>query len=324
MKNPCKLSIVVPCYNETPVLAETSRRLLLLLEQLIAERLCTADSFVLYVNDGSADGTWQQIEALHDTHPQLCGLNLAHNVGHQRALVAGLQLAARHSDAVVSIDADLQDDVQAIVEMVKSYLNGTDIVFGVRQSRQSDTWFKRTTAQGFYKVMKCLGVQTIYNHADFRLMSRRAVEALLEYRERNLFLRGIVAQMGFQTSCVYYDRSERFAGESKYPLSKMLGLAFEGITSFSVKPVHLVLYLGLFFLLVALGILLWVLYCYFFGHVEPGWSSLMLSMWFCSGCVLTGLGVIGEYIGKIYVEVKDRPRFHVEQVIGLDDVSDNR
>lgn len=313
--NPPVLAIVVPCYKEEAVLTETTRRLTDVIKALIAEALIAPASYVLYVNDGSSDQTWPMIADFHKQNPYVCGVNLAGNVGHQNALVAGLSVACRQSDIMVSIDADLQDDVQVIRDMVIKYVEGCDIVYGVRRSRSTDTWFKRSTAQGFYSLMRRLGVKSVYNHADYRLMSRRAVEYLLRFRERNLFLRGLVPLIGYRTDSVYYDRSERFAGESKYPLGKMLSFAFDGITSFSVKPVHLVLYLGVLFLVISLIILGWVLYEYCQDKVVPGWSSLMLSLWFCSGCVLTGLGIVGEYIGKIYIEVKDRPRFNIEQVL---------
>lgn len=309
------LAIVVPCYKEEAVLTETTRRLTMVLEGLVADELIAPESYVLYVNDGSSDQTWPMIADFHKSNPYVCGVNLAGNVGHQNALVAGLSVACRESDIMVSIDADLQDDVQVIRDMVVKYAEGCDIVYGVRRSRKTDTWFKRSTAQGFYWLMQRLGVKSVYNHADYRLMSRRAVEYLLQFRERNLFLRGLVPLIGYRTESVYYDRSERFAGESKYPLGKMLSFAFDGITSFSVKPVHLVLYMGVLFLAISLVILAWVLFEYVHDKVVPGWSSLMLSVWFCSGCVLTSLGIVGEYIGKIYIEVKDRPRFNIEQVL---------
>lgn len=309
------LAIVVPCYKEEAVLPETTRRLTEIVKDLISESLVSEHSYILFVNDGSRDNTWPLIAEFHKQNPYVCGVNLAGNVGHQNALVAGLTVACAHSDIMVSIDADLQDDVRVIRDMVIKYREGCDIVYGVRQSRTTDTWFKRSTAQGFYSLMQRMGVRSVYNHADYRLMSQRAVQYLLQFRERNLFLRGLVPLVGYRTDCVYYDRSERFAGESKYPLRKMLSFAFDGITSFSVKPVHMVLSMGVLFLFVSLIILCWVLYEYCQDKVVPGWSSLMLSLWFCSGCVLTGLGIVGEYIGKIYIEVKDRPRFNIEQVL---------
>ena len=310
-----KLAIVVPCYYEQEVLPETTRRLTELLEKLIGESLITPDSYVLYVNDGSNDQTWPLIKQFHESNKYINGVNLAGNVGHQNALMAGLSVAVDNCDIAVTIDADLQDDENAIRDMVIKYNEGNDIVYGVRASRKSDTWFKRTTAQGFYKLMKGLGVKSVYNHADFRLMSKRALQYLLQFRERNLFLRGMVPLIGYRTDCVYYDRVERFAGESKYPLSKMLSFAFDGITSFSVKPVHMVLYLGIAFLVVAMGILAWVIYLILNGETVRGWASTILSIWFCSGCLLVAMGIVGEYIGKIYIEVKDRPRYNIEEVL---------
>ena len=310
-----RLAIVVPCYFEQEVLPETTKRLTELLDSLIKEELVSLESYVLYVNDGSTDKTWSLISQFHSSNKYINGVNLAGNVGHQNALLAGLSIAVEHCDIAVTIDADLQDDVNAIREMVKKYNEGNDIVYGVRASRKSDTWFKRTTAQGFYRLMNSMGVKSVYNHADFRLMSKRALEYLLQFRERNIFLRGIVPLVGYKTDKVYFDRAERFAGESKYPLSKMLAFAFDGITSFSVKPVHMIIYLGLVFICISLGILAWVVWSMITGHIVQGWASMMLSIWFCSGCLLIGMGVVGEYIGKIYIEVKDRPRYNIEQVL---------
>ena len=310
-----RLAIVVPCYKEELVLHETTSRLTQVLDALVKDELVSANSYILYVNDGSTDNTWNIISELHDSNKYVNGVNLAGNVGHQNALVAGLSSAVENCDMAISIDADLQDDVNAIREMVVKYYDGCDIVYGVRQSRKTDTWFKRTTALGFYSVMKSMGVKSVYNHADYRLMSQRALRQLLLYRERNLFLRGMVPTIGYKTDCVYYDRAERFAGESKYPLKKMISFAFDGITSFSVKPVHFVLYFGIIFLIIAFGIFCFVMYSLFMGHVVQGWTSLMLSIWFCSGSILLGLGIVGEYIGKIYVEVKDRPRYNIERVL---------
>ena len=314
MKLP-RLSIVVPCYNEEEVLQETTRRLSVVMDNLIKEDLISSDSYIIYVNDGSTDNTWPLIQQLFETNGYVCGVNLAGNVGHQNALVAGLSTVVEKCDIAVTIDADLQDDVEAIREMIVKNNEGCDIVYGVRRNRATDTWFKRTTAQSYYSIMKMLGIKLVYNHADFRLMSQRALRQLLKYRERNLFLRGMVPTIGYETDSVYYDRLERFAGKSKYPLKKMIGFAFEGITSFSARPVHMVLYLGLSFIIISLVILAWVIIAYIAGKAVPGWSSLMLSLWFCSGCILTGLGVVGEYIGKIYIEVKDRPRFNIEEVL---------
>ena len=308
-KKPC-LAIVVPCYNEEPVLEQTTQHLLAVLEGM--QEIVSHDSRILYVDDGSHDATWSMIEQLHAEDRRIAGISLAHNSGHQNALMAGLTTAIRFADLTVTIDADLQDDETVIKEMVQLALQGNDIVYGVRSSRATDTWFKRTTAQAFYRLMGKMGVKTVYNHADYRLMSRRAVEALLHYEERNLFLRGLVPLLGYKTAQVEYARKERQAGESKYPLTKMLNLAFDGITSFSMSLVHMVLWLGLIFLLIALGITIWVIVCIVQHKAITGWSSLILSIWFCSGCVLIGLGIVGEYIGKIYIEVKRRPRFNIK------------
>lgn len=311
-KKPC-LAIVVPCYNEEPVLEQTTQHLLAVLEGM--QEIVSPDSRILYVDDGSHDATWSMIEQLHAEDRRIAGISLAHNSGHQNALMAGLTTAIRFADLTVTIDADLQDDETVIKEMVQLALQGNDIVYGVRSSRATDTWFKRTTAQAFYRLMGKMGVKTVYNHADYRLMSRRAVEALLHYEERNLFLRGLVPLLGYKTAQVEYARKERQAGESKYPLTKMLNLAFDGITSFSMSLVHMVLWLGLVFLLIALGITIWVIVCLVQHKAITGWSSLILSIWFCSGCVLIGLGIVGEYIGKIYMEVKRRPRFNIKDEI---------
>ncbi|MBQ5466102.1 MAG: glycosyltransferase family 2 protein [Muribaculaceae bacterium] len=309
------LYIVVPCYNEQEVLPITTPKLIEQLNALVEAQLIDKESRILYVNDGSIDDTWQLIEQYTQQHPQVCGVKLAGNVGHQNALLAGLEAASERADITISIDADLQDDVAVMRDMVQKYHEGCDIVYGVRRERKTDTWFKRNSALAFYKLMKRLGVKSIYNHADYRLMSRRAVKQLLNYRERNLFLRGIVPLVGYKTDSVFYDRSERLAGESKYPLSKMINFAVNGITSFSIKPVRMVLTLGIIFTLIALGILVYVLIAYFSGRTVSGWASLILSLWFIGGCVLIGLGIVGEYIGKIYIEVKDRPRYNIEKEI---------
>lgn len=313
MKN--TLAIVVPCYNEEDMLPLTVSKLSDVISSLAKEGLVTDNSFMLLVNDGSKDQTWPLIKKYSNENRFVCGVNLSGNVGHQNALMAGLTVAKDNSDITISIDADLQDDVNVMKQMVLSYIEGYDIVYGVRDNRDSDTMFKRVTAQGFYKVMKTLGVKTVYNHADYRLMSKRAVEYLCEFKERNLFLRGLVPLLGFKSSSVYYKRYERVAGESKYPLRKMLHLAVDGITSFSVTPVRFVFVLGLIFILVALSILIYVAISYASHNVVPGWSSLMLSLWFCSGCVLLCLGIIGEYIGKIYIEIKGRPRYYIAETI---------
>ena len=308
-----QIAIVVPCYNEEPVLSVTNEVLLSVCEKLKAVQ--AVDTRILYVDDGSSDSTWDLIETYSQKNRRVGGLKLAHNVGHQRALWAGLDWAAHHADAAISIDADLQDDVEAIYEMVQRFLEGKDIVYGVRHARKTDTWFKRTTAQTFYKMMRGLGGDVLYNHADFRLMSRRALEALLEYSERNLFLRGMVRTLGFQTAIVLYDRKERQAGVSKYPLGKMLSFAVDGITSFSVRPLRYITYLGLIFMFISLSAIIYAIVVYAEGRTIQGWTSLLVSLWFIGGAILVALGVIGEYVGKIYSEVKRRPRYIVEKTI---------
>lgn len=311
-----RLAIVVPCYNEEEVLPLASEALRGVLEDLVQKGKVAADSFILFVNDGSRDRTWELIEKEHAAHPvQVCGVKLAGNVGHQFALTAGLNTAKDMSDVTISIDADLQDDVDVIEEMIDKFHGGCDIVYGVRKERKTDTFFKRMTAQAFYRLMGLMGVKTVYNHADFRLMSRRAVEEFSKYRETNLFLRGMVPLIGYQTDCVYYDRKERAAGESKYPLKKMLALAFNGISSFSVKPITLILGMGLFIIFVSVLAAVYAFISYFTGHVVPGWTSLILSIWFLGGLQLLAIGMVGQYIGKIYMEVKHRPRYNIEKIL---------
>ena len=311
-----KLAIVVPCYNEEEVLKIASKALRDVLDDLVEKHKIAEDSFILFVNDGSKDRTWQLIEEEHQTHPvQVRGLKLAGNVGHQFALTAGLITAKDMSDVTISIDADLQDDVNVIEEMMDKFHAGADIVYGVRRERKTDTFFKRTTAQLFYKLMAVMGVKTVYNHADFRLMSKRAVEQFSQYKETNLFLRGMVPLIGYQTDHVYYDRKERVAGESKYPLKKMLALAFNGISSFSIKPISLILGLGLFIIVCSVLAAFYALISYFTGSVVPGWTSLILSIWFLGGLQLLAIGLVGQYIGKIYIEVKHRPRYNIEKVL---------
>ena len=315
MSNPI-LYIVVPCYNEEEVLRETNRRLAALLDSLVKDNMIGAGR-ILYVDDGSRDHTWQLVEEFAATGSPVKGLKLAHNVGHQQALWAGLEYAAAHADAVVSIDADLQDNVDCIREMVDYFNKGIDIVYGVRRERRTDSFFKKTTAQLFYRLMSNLGGEIVYNHADFRLMSRRAVEALMSYPERNLFLRGMVCSMGFPSAVVYYDREKRFAGESKYPFSKMLSFAVDGITSFSVRPLRYIVLLGLLFILISIVAIIYGFLSYLEGDTIPGWTSLLVSIWFIGGMVTTAIGIIGEYVGKIYKEVKRRPRYFVEKVAGI-------
>ncbi len=311
-----KLAIVVPCYNEEEVLHLASAALREVLDDLVRKGKIAADSFILFVNDGSRDRTWELIEEEHAAHPvQVNGVKLAGNVGHQFALTAGLLTAKDMSTVTISIDADLQDDVAVIEEMIDKYHAGNDIVYGVRRERKSDTFFKRTTAQAFYKLMGAMGVKTVYNHADFRLMSKRAVEEFSKYKETNLFLRGIMPLIGYRTDSVYYDRKERVAGESKYPLKKMLALAFNGISSFSVKPISLILGAGIVIILISLLAFLYALISYFTGHVVAGWTSLILSIWFLGGMELLAIGMVGQYIGKIYIEVKQRPRYNIEKVL---------
>ena len=310
------LFIIVPCYNEEEVLHETNRRLAALLESLEKEGRIRAGS-ILYVDDGSHDRTWKLVEEFAATGSPVKGLKLAHNVGHQQALWAGLEYAAVHADAVVSIDADLQDNVESICEMVDYFNKGIDIVYGVRRERRTDSFFKKTTAQLFYRLISNLGGEIVYNHADFRLMSRRAVEALMSYPERNLFLRGMVCSMGYPSAVVYYDREKRFAGESKYPFSKMLSFAVDGITSFSVRPLRYIVLLGLLFILISIVAIIYGFLSYLEGDTMPGWTSLLVSIWFIGGMVTTAIGIIGEYVGKIYKEVKRRPRYFIEKVAGI-------
>ena len=310
------LYIVVPCYKEQEVLPETSRRLREKLKALQAQSKISEKSRVMFVNDGSSDETWPIISRLHEEDPDVfSGVNLSRNRGHQNALLAGLLTAVNYADMIISMDADLQDDVNAVDEMVDRYHEGYEVVYGVRSKRDTDTFFKRFTAEGFYKVMKALGVDIVFNHADYWLMSKRAVEGLAQFSEVNLFLRGIVPQIGYKWTTVTYERAERFAGESKYPLKKMLAFAADGITSFSVKPIRLVFTTGVIVFVVSLFMLLYALISKLMGHTSAGWTSLMGSIWLIGGIQLLGLGVVGEYIGKIYNETKRRPRFIIESVL---------
>lgn len=310
-----KLVIVVPCYNEDAVLQETTRQLIMILDELLSSRKIN-EGCLLYVDDGSKDSTWSQIETYSEKDCRIFGLKLAHNSGHQSALWAGLEWASAHADVIVSIDADLQDDVHSIVAMVDAYIAGADIVFGVRKERKTDTFFKRHTALAFYRLMNAWGGDIVYNHADFRLMSKAAILALMQYPERNLFIRGMVPSLGFSTAKVYYDRHERFAGESKYPLKKMISFALDGITSFSVKPLRFIGFLGLLFIFISITVIIYALFAYLSDRTIAGWTSLLVSVWFIGGSILMALGIIGEYIGKIYKEVKRRPRYIVEKVVG--------
>ena len=310
-----KLYIVIPCYNEEEVLPWSLERLTALITRLRDE--LSVEARLLLVDDGSRDRTWQLISDAADRHPEVAGLKLAHNVGHQNALWAGLEQAVDKCDATVSIDADLQDDESAIVDMARQVLQGCDIVYGVRKERKTDTWFKRTTAQAFYRVMQTADKNMLYNHADFRMMTRRAVQALMQYPERNMFLRGIVRQLGFNEGYVYYDRTARTAGESKYPLKKMISFSIDGITSFSTAPLKFITFAGLTMTLVAMIIIVYALYEHFTSRIIEGWTSILVSLWFIGGVVTTGVGITGVYIGKIYTEVKRRPRYFVDKTINL-------
>lgn len=313
-----KLYLVIPCYNEEEVLPETAKRLKDKLSTLVQAGKINSDSRIVFVNDGSGDRTWEIIQELHKEDIVFSGINLSRNRGHQNALLAGLMTVKDHADMVISMDADLQDDINAIDAMVDKYLEGIDIVYGVRSSRAKDTFFKKATAEGFYKLMNAMGANTVFNHADYRLMSRRALEGLAEYGEVNLFLRGIVPMIGYPWDVVYYERGERFAGESKYPLGKMLSFAIEGITSLSTKPIRLITGLGFFIFIVSIGMLIYSIVRHFMGATIVGWTTLMVSVWAIGGLILLSLGVVGEYIGKIYLETKARPRFIIEQFLHED------
>lgn len=310
-----KLYLVIPCYNEEEVLPETAARLKEKMAALMDTGKISSDSRVVFVNDGSKDRTWELIQKLHIENPLYRGICLSRNRGHQNALLAGLMTVREECDAVISLDADLQDDINAIDAMVDKYLEGYDVVYGVRSSRKKDTFFKRTTAQGFYKVMRAMGVETVYNHADYRLMSRRALEGLSKFQEVNLFLRGIVPLVGFRSTTVSYERGERFAGESKYPLKKMLAFAFEGITSLSIKPIRMIAALGALIFCVSIGMLIYSIARRIGGNTVDGWASLAVSIWALGGIQLLAIGVIGEYIGKIYLETKARPTFLVQEYL---------
>ena len=313
------LYIVVPCYNEEAVLPETSRRLREKLETLAAMGKISPQSRVLFVNDGSKDRTWEIIRALHEECPLFSGVDLTRNRGHQNALLAGLMTAKDRCDMAISMDADLQDDVDAVDAMVDKFQEGCDIVYGVRSSRAKDTFFKRFTAEGFYRLMSLMGAETVFNHADYRLMSRRALEGLAQFREVNLFLRGIVPMVGYPSAVVEYERGERFAGESKYPLKKMLSFAMEGITSLSTKPIRYITLLGFLIFLVSIVMLATFIVKWALGMTVAGWASVICSVWAIGGLILLSLGVIGEYIGKIYLETKQRPRFLIRTVLEEDD-----
>ena len=311
-----RLAIVVPCYNEEEVFEETNKQLLMVVDDLINKNKIDDNSYIMYVNDGSKDTTWDKIKNAHEKNRQFVrGLNFAGNKGHQNALYAGLMYAKEDADMSISIDADLQDDVNVIEDMVDKYNSGIDIVYGVRNDRSSDSFFKRFTAQGFYRVMNMLGAKSIYNHADFRLMSKQAMEELSLYKETHLFLRGIAPELGFKTDCVYYSRKERMAGESKYPFKKMVSFAFNGITSFSIKPLTIILYLGVIAIIISIIQVIYSLAQHFNGATVTGWTSVFASIWFLGGVQLTAIGVIGQYVGKIFMEVKERPRYFIKEYL---------
>ena len=309
------LYIVVPCFNEEEVLPETARRLGDKLRALMNAGKISPQSRVLFVNDGSGDQTWAVITRLHRDNPLLCGLDLSRNRGHQNALLAGLMAARGRADMAISMDADLQDDVDAAGAMVDKYLAGADIVYGVRSSRKTDTFFKRTTAEAFYRLMDRLGAETVFNHADYRLMSRRALDGLAQFQEVNLFLRGIVPMIGYPTDTVEYERGERFAGQSKYPLKKMLSFALEGVTSLSVRPLRMITGLGFLVFLISLIMIVYNVVRWATGNTVAGWASLACSVWFIGGLILLSLGIIGEYLGKLYLESKGRPRFLIQELL---------
>ena len=318
--NTPKLFIVIPCYNEQEALPITAKRLVELTDDMLKKGLIDPQSRIVLVDDGSKDDTWKVITGLHEADSRFEGVKLAHNAGHMNALWAGMTLSAERCDCVITIDADLQDDVNAMYGFLEEYRKGADVVYGVRASRQKDTFFKRTTAQGFYRGMKKLGVELVYNHADYRLLSKRALAALLSFGEVNMFLRGMVPMLGFKTANVYYERGERVAGESKYPLKKMIAFAAEGITSLSNKPIRWVLGLGAFCALLGVVMAVYVIVSLVRGHTVAGWASLMMSIWLLGGLQLMALGVIGEYVGKVYMETKRRPKFILEAHLKSEDL----
>ena len=316
MKKESKIStlyVVIPCYNEEEVLEETTKQLKKKMEKLIKDKKISGKSKVMYVNDGSKDNTWSLIKKINEKEALFTGITLSRNRGHQNALLAGLMTAKKYADVVISMDADLQDDINAMDEMIEKYNNGKDIVYGVRSSRKKDTWFKKTTAQGFYKFMKMMGVDVVYNHADYRLTSKKVLDEFENFKEVNLFLRGMFPLVGYSSDVVYYERNERFAGESKYPLKKMLNFAWDGITSFSVKPIRLVLNLGILIFAISLLVLLYCLIVKLCGKAVTGWTFVVGSIWLVAGIQMLSIGIIGEYIGKIYSETKARPRFIVSE-----------
>ena len=309
------LYLVIPCYNEQEVLHETARRLREKMESLMEREMISRESRIMFVNDGSRDRTWEIIRELHESDPIYQGVKLSRNRGHQNALLGGLMTAKEYADMVISMDADLQDDIDVVDQFVEKYYEGCEIVYGVRSARKTDTFFKRFTAEGFYKLINFMGGEVVFNHADYRLMSRRALDELAKYKEVNLFLRGIVPMIGFQTGIVTYERHERFAGEFKYPLKKMLALAVDGITSLSIKPIRAIVLLGMLIFLCSIAMLIYSLVQHFLGNTSIGWTSLIVSIWAIGGLQLLAIGVIGEYIGKIYLETKERPKYIIEEVL---------
>lgn len=310
------IAIVLPCYNEEEILPISVRELLSLLDKMVTDGLTNPSSFILCIDDGSIDSTWTLIKELNHHDPRVKGISLAHNRGHQYALLAGLISVKDKCDAAVSIDADLQDDPAIIPEMVRKFIDGKEIVYAVRNAREYDTWFKRNTAHGFYKFQKIMGVETVYDHADYRLLSSRAIYLLEEYKESNLFLRGIIPMIGLESDIVTFNRKSRLAGKSKYTLQKMFGLAIDGITSFSARPMRLIFFLGLSLLLIDILVAIYVAWSIFFSDsLEAGWASLILSVWFLGSLILMALGMVGEYVGKIFIEVKKRPRFAIRESI---------
>lgn len=306
------LTIVVPCYNEEEVLPETTKELGQILNNLIAKKKIASNSKILFVNDGSKDNTWEIISSYSKNLDYVTGIKFTRNYGHQNALLAGMSLAVKHSDMIITIDADLQDDVNAIYKMVDKFIEGYDVVYGVRNSRDTDSFFKKHTALMYYSLMKKMGVNLVPDSADYRLLSKRATKALLNYKERNLFLRGMVPLVGYKSTKVYYPRKERYAGTSKYPLKKMIHFALDGITSFSIAPIHLIMTMGIVVMLISIVLMIYTIIEKIQGHIVPGWSSLMISIWFLGGVQLISVSVIGEYIGKVFTEVKHRPRFNIE------------
>ncbi len=309
------LYIVVPCYNEELVLEETSQQLKSKMDELLTSQVISAKSRVVFIDDRSTDNTWDIIQKLHKADSLFGGIRLSVNRGHQNALLAGLLTVKDEADVVVSMDADMQDDIEAVDKMLEAVDNGADIVYGIRSSRKRDSFFKRSSALGFYRLMSAMGVNSIYNHADYRLMSRRALNELANFKEVNLFLRGIVPLLGFETATVEYERLERKAGESKYSIGKMLDLAIDGITSFSIKPLRLITSLGILISGISLFVVLYTVAVRFLGDTVPGWAFIMISIWFIGGIQMLSLGIVGEYIGKIYNESKARPRYTVEEIL---------